>query len=145
MNHTSIKSRATLLTSLLVSVFLAGCASYDKLSQAECQSADWNAVGYDISSNGFKSDAIGNFKASCGEHGITPDETAFTEGYNQGLLSYCTKANGYELGKKNDKYRNICPDELEVEFKRGFSSGKMEYRQNESLKKQKFNRRIDFM
>ncbi len=145
---TTIKSLFTIkgasIVTIVISAALSGCATYDNLTQEECQSADWNAVGYDISMKGYKSSSIENFKKSCGEHGITPNETEFLSGYNNGLTRYCTTAHGYEIGKKNDKYRHICPDELEPEFKRGYNSGKMEYRQNESLKKQKFNRRVDF-
>lgn len=140
----TFKSILSLVGASALSFALSGCASYDKLSESECQTADWSAVGYDISLKGYKSSAIENFKESCGDHGISPDEVAFLEGYNKGLTSYCTTNHGYEIGKKNDKYRNICPDELEPDFRRGYNSGKMEYRQNESLKKQKFNRRVDF-
>lgn len=127
---------------VIFSVSVFGCANFNRVTQQECSQADWNAVGYDNSTSGYKRSAFEDFAEGCAAYGIQPNREAYFAGYEDGLKKYCTTPSGYAAGKVNDKYRNICPPELEDAFKKGYYAGKAEYRQNEALKKQKFNRRI---
>ncbi len=50
------------------------------------------------------------------------------KGYRSGrqdfLRRYCTRFNGYTVGRDGDSYTGICPDSMEVSFLAGFRRGK---------------------
>lgn len=67
---------------------------------------------------------IGSHQQACAEYGVTPDLTGYQQGYDQGILIFCTPSNGFAKGKSGSAYDGICPAEAEGKFLRGYRAGK---------------------
>ena len=102
-------------------LFLAGCAT---LNKNECLSADWQVIGYEDGSRGFESSRIQQHREACAKHSISPDLSAYQQGYQQGILEFCTERNGYQRGLSGYNYKGICPAGSESNFLRGYDVGK---------------------
>ena len=105
--------RRILATALLLA--LGGCASAS-MDQAECQTADWRAVGYEDGTKGYSASAFGQHRRACAEHGITAGFDAYLAGHGEGLAIFCRPQNGYRLGAGGKRYSGVCPANLEGAF-----------------------------
>jgi len=105
---------------MLFVFIMAGCSTMNK---EQCTSANWHAIGQKDAEEGKSTSNINEYSKQCAEHQITPNETQYSSGHKLGLISYCTKDNGFEQGKKGKKYAGICPVELETVFKSGYVIG----------------------
>lgn len=131
-------TRALLLT--LISFTLSGCAGmngisetfreltgYYSLSAEQCQTADWEMLGYEDGDSGKSLGLLGKHQESCGRFGIFIDQDAYHKGYEKGrdayIARYCTPDNGYQIGRKGKNYKNICPAELQVDFVQAYERG----------------------
>jgi hypothetical protein len=117
----SITFRLICSLCVLSSVVLSSCAS---LSKSECQTADWESVGYNDGSRGFESGRIQSHRDACIEHGMTPDATQYEAGRLRGLAQYCTTSNGLRAGKQGYGYNGVCPDEFADGFLNGYEHGR---------------------
>jgi hypothetical protein len=100
---------------------LSGCAN---MSQADCETADWNAIGYEDGVNGARDSMIGQHRKECSKHGVTPDLDEYLAGHAEGSKKYCTKTNGFFVGSKGSSYNRNCPDDLAQNFLIGWKDGK---------------------
>jgi hypothetical protein len=112
--------RLTVLLPVLV-LLMSACAS---LSEDECRYADWQTIGFQDGSRGYPADRIGSHRKACAEHGVMPDMAAYQQGRDQGLVHYCTAANGVKTGRSGHSYRGVCPAELQADFQIGYSLGR---------------------
>jgi len=103
---------------------LSGCAA---MNENECLTADWKTVGFENGTQGLHASNITRYRESCAKHGIAPNLPEYQAGYNQGLKSYCTKGNGFTLGKSGNHYRGVCPSGLEDDFLHGYQVGRTIY------------------
>ena len=101
---------------------LAGCAG-TTLSENQCKANDWYTVGYADGSSGFDASRLLRHDDACLGHGVTPDRTQYTAGWNAGIQQYCTPENGFDLGARGALYSRICPVDLENEFHAAYSNG----------------------
>lgn len=92
---------------------LAGCAS---MSPEECQVANWVEQGYADGRNGYTPTRITEHRKACAEVGVVPDGRRYRQGWDRGVLEYCTPANGVSTGRAGQAYRNVCPAHLEGPF-----------------------------
>jgi len=106
---------------LLLCLLLAGCAS---LSKNECLTGDWRTIGYEDGAEGQPRERIGAHQQACAEYGITPDFTIYQQGYDQGLILFCTPRQGFFKAKSGYVYTGICPAELEEGFLQGYDGGR---------------------
>lgn len=104
---------------------LGSCAT--TLSKNECLAMDWRTLGYEDGADGHPASRIGAHRKACGEHGVAPDFDAYQAGRAEGLLEFCTAANGYRVGSAGGQYAGVCPVEREGEFLRAFSEGQEAY------------------
>lgn len=111
-------------------VLLAGCAS---MSQDECLTADWYAIGYEDGASGQATTRIGSHREACAKHGITPDLRDYQDGHDEGLLSFCTAQSGFNRARAGYQYSGICPPSLEPEFMDGYIAGRQIYTVNSEL------------
>jgi len=111
-----------LITAIAALLFLAlsGCAT---MSKSECESADWQAVGYQDGSRGIHYSRIAKHRESCGKYQIVPDDNAYMLGWDEGIRRYCTADTGYRLGAAGKAYPNICPADVEAGFADGWQQG----------------------
>jgi hypothetical protein len=109
---------------MICMVVLAGCAT---LSEEECLTADWYSIGYEDGANGQATTRIGSHREACAKHGVTPDLRDYQDGYDEGLLIFCTARNGFNRARTGYEYNGICPPSLEPEFLDGYEAGRQIY------------------
>lgn len=108
-----------ILTALLA-VVLSGCA---KMDVAECQSADWRAIGYGDGVEGRGPSAFGALRKACAKHGFTADFASYRVGRDEGLVHFCRAPNAYRLGTRGYRYGGVCPARLEGAFLAAHAEG----------------------
>ena len=92
-----------ILTALLV---VSSCAT---LSENECRSGDWYAIGLKDGADGRKPDFILQHAKACNEFGIAPKAKPWREGRTEGLKRYCTVPNAYDVGSRGRRLSPVCP------------------------------------
>lgn len=91
--------------------------------RSDCQFADWKNWGREDAINGRSFKSFSRHASICQKFKFRIDKKSYQEGYNIGLESYCTKSNGYQVGKSGETYRKICPANKEEKFLLGFIEG----------------------
>lgn len=94
-------------------LFLTGCATMD---QGQCLAANWYDVGSEDGQNGRPKTSASNYASDCAEYGVTVDVQTYRNGWNVGIVSFCTANNGYRVGKNGIHYANSCPPNLKDKF-----------------------------
>ena len=105
----------------LLGLLLSGCASMDI---AECQTADWETIGYQDGADGRPSGDISRHRKACARHGVTPILASYIEGWTAGVERYCVPQNGFAAGSAGRSYAGVCPADVEEDFLIAFSDGK---------------------
>lgn len=103
---------------------LTGCAGMDK---SECVTADWRTIGFEDGANGKPETAISEYRQDCADHGVAPDLSAYQQGHREGSERFCTRRNGFIVGKRGGSYQNSCPANLEAVFLPAYRDGKELY------------------
>lgn len=99
---------------------LAGCAT---MSEDECASADWRAVGVRDGSRG-ETLVMGERRASaCARHGFAMHWEDYEAGRQEGLAVYCVPANGFALGDAGRSYDGVCRGHDEAAFLAAWEEG----------------------
>jgi hypothetical protein len=111
---TGLARRLTRLSALLVVLATSGCAT---LSDNQCHSDSWANVGF----------------RACEKYGIEPERTDYLAGHDEGLVQYCTRHNGFEVGRSNGTYEGVCATLNERAFLEGFNKGKALYEARSQL------------
>ena len=99
---------------------LCGCAV---MSEPECLTADWHAVGERDGRDGRPLAHFAKYYEACSQFGVYPDEDAYQDGRDLGLRVYCTEDGGYREGRIGTGYRGVCPVTLEPYFLSGYNAG----------------------
>ena len=105
----------------IIGLSLSGCASMDL---AECQTADWETIGYQDGAAGRPSEDISRHRKACAQHGVTPLLASYLDGWSDGVERYCVPQNGFNAGSAGRQYAGVCPAELEEDFLIAYSDGK---------------------
>ncbi len=111
----------SILASMLL-LALAGCASKG-MDEAQCQTADWRAIGYEDGAKGYSADSFGRHRKACAEFGITAKFDDYLAGHGEGLTGYCRPANGYNIGLSGKRYSGLCPASQEPAFVAAHADG----------------------
>jgi hypothetical protein len=116
-------SKLNLIIILVIGAFvLNACAT---LSKEECLAADWRVIGQNDGSNGFApQDRFAGHVKACSKIGVTPDQTLWNQGYQLGLVRYCTPSNGLNVGEAGKPYANVCPLDKAPKFIQAYGLGK---------------------
>lgn len=118
---------------LVSSIFLI--ASCTTMSRRECETADWNKVGYRDALAGWRAtDAFKRRSNDCSEHGTKANKDEYASGYVAGLKIFCTYESGIEFGHSGASYRDQCPKQLETEFLKGYRLGMAEHERDQFKK-----------
>ncbi|MBD3618513.1 MAG: DUF2799 domain-containing protein [Chromatiales bacterium] len=110
-----------LLGGLLALAQLAGCAT---LNEAECRSADWQAIGYEDGVAGRPATRLAAHRKACAKHDVQPDLAAYTAGRDAGLQRYCQPHSGYWAGLEGAAYHGVCPAPLRDAFLPAYAYGR---------------------
>lgn len=119
-----MKKIALLISSLLISLLLNGCAS---MSKEECLNADWKMVGLEDGMKGNPESTIGTYRKDCAKIRVVPNLELYQQGHREGARKYCTQAKGYEVGKSGGAYYHVCPADLEPRFLTAYKHGQELY------------------
>ncbi|MBT8136609.1 MAG: DUF2799 domain-containing protein [Gammaproteobacteria bacterium] len=111
-----------MLCTIATAGLLTGCAT--TMTQSECLSADWYAVGLEDGARGQSMARLGTHRKQCAEFGVSPDVQAYQQGRLEGLDYFCTLSNGLEVGKAGRNYAGACPTGMEHYFMTGFRLGR---------------------
>ena len=118
-----MKLRAILL--LLGCLVLGSCQT---MSKEECAVADWRVIGEQDGAAGHNpQDRFARHVKACSRAGVAADQTAWYQGYQQGLPRYCTPLNGLSVGTQGQSYANVCPPNLDAGFREGYDIGRQHY------------------
>jgi len=117
---TNIFRRFILLVATMALLATApGCS----VSEKTCLQNDWQSLGYQHGKGGKSSDALNRYVKDCAEHGVTPDSSAYSAGFDVGIAEYCTAENGSKVGNNVKEYSGACPANLEKTFLKSYISG----------------------
>lgn len=104
---------------------LAGCAT---ISQEECVAADWMVIGEADGAMGYApQERFAGHTKACNKIGIVPDQTLWNQGYQKGLIRYCTPQNGLSVGEAGKSYANVCPLNSAGRFQHAYDLGRKSY------------------
>jgi uncharacterized protein DUF2799 len=119
-----VKHHVPGLVLLAAALALNGCVS---MNMDECLTADWTTVGYQDGAKGRTSDSVSRHRKACSKYGVTPDLIAYLEGWDDGVVRYCTPYNGFNSGSRGESYAGVCPSDLEEAFVAAHSDGRRLY------------------
>lgn len=85
---------------------LSACAT---LSESECRSGNWDAIGRADGAEGRQEDFILQHAKACNEFGIRPNKTEWLRGRDEGLPLYCTPAKAFDEGRRGQLLSPVCP------------------------------------
>ncbi|MDC9810135.1 MULTISPECIES: DUF2799 domain-containing protein [Rhizobium] len=112
-------------------LFLVSC---NTLSKEECVAADWRVIGESDGAAGYEpQQRFAAHAKSCERVKIVPDQTIWFQGYQTGLVRYCTPLSGLAHGQAGSGYANVCPPEAASGFLRGFNLGSKQHGLQERL------------
>lgn len=92
---------------------LSGCAT---MSAEECEYSDWYTIGFEDGSRGLTSDAVAGRRKACAGHGFGIDFADYQNGRTAGLEEFCRPQRGFDVGSAGQRYRGVCPTDLESAF-----------------------------
>lgn len=119
--------RATLLTTLIISIggiALSGCAS---ISESECITGSWSDIGYKDGVRGKTRGKLADYSNICSKYGITPDRQAYLTSFEQGVTTYCTYERGYARGENGSSFNQVCAEKPNSGFADGYDAGRALY------------------
>lgn len=101
------------LMALGIAALLTGCAA---MSEQECRTANWGEQGMRDALNGYPRSRLADLHEACAEAGVKPLDALYWNGWNTGIVRFCTPENGERWGRDGRSYRNTCPPEIEAGF-----------------------------
>ncbi len=116
---------------VFATVLLSGCQG---MNAEQCALADWHAMGFKDGSAGLAQSRLVKHQKVCANHGVAADSARYREGWQEGVLRYCTPHNGYAQGKAGASYGNVCPDNLAHGFLDAYADGRRVYTVGQELK-----------
>ena len=115
-------SKTILFTTL--ALFLVACGK-QVMTTAECEQADWYAIGKRDASAGASYERIGEYATVCKSVKVVPNKDEYVRGYKEGADIYCTHDNGYQRGKQGGQPFEMC--ERGSDYNVGYNKGIKEY------------------
>ena len=105
-------------------LMLSGCATTQSLTPQQCQTSNWQEVGYADGLRGRSGAHFVQYTNTCANIiGAMPNRILWEQGRQQGLKNYCTELNAYKLGREGYDWQPVCPlagiDKLEEAYSQG--------------------------
>lgn len=70
------------------------------MSESECRVADWGRVGLADASKGESESRLAAYTEDCGKIGVVPNAQAYRQGWDAGIVRFCTATNGWREGQQ---------------------------------------------
>jgi hypothetical protein len=117
---------------LLIALALSGCES---MSESQCKVADWGRVGFADAANGVAENRLADYTKDCGKIGIVPNALAYRQGWDAGIVRFCTAANGWREGTQGHLEKEaVCRGQAGYErFAHYLQVGSLVHRTTEHL------------
>lgn len=109
------------LIAAAIVALLSGCAG--GMTEADCQAADWSAVGFADGRSGASARLADKRLNDCAGGGYAVDRASYAAGRSEGLKAYCTAAGGFDAGRLGQEYSEVCPASLEADFLTAYEEG----------------------
>ena len=116
-----------IILSLLL-LLLGACTSLRKPAAVKCQEADWYELGRRDGANGEKPKSLEGVKAICADSQQVSLYDLYNNGYFSGLTEFCSLETAFELGRTGQNLAQICPADVQVNFKKRYSQGRQYHR-----------------
>ena len=128
VNKLMSKSSMTLTLMGAALLSLSGCATTQSLTPQQCQSSNWQELGYADGLRGRSGAYFGQYTNQCASViGAAPNRIQWEQGRQQGLKSYCTELNTYKLGREGYDWQPACPLEGIDKLEEAYSQGRYYY------------------
>ncbi len=105
----------------LLPALTLGCAV---LTEEQCQSGDWEAIGMFDGQNGRMPAYLERHEDTCRKYGITPDLEEWERGRQRGLTLYCTPTKAYEEGRRGASLTPVCPETARAQMQPAYLHGR---------------------
>lgn len=102
-------------------ILLSACAT---LNEDQCKATSWSDLGFTDGARGSSSAYVSQHQSACTKFGISVDTAQWQSGWERGIRTFCTPANGVAKGKSGALNNNVCPADLAVNFNEGHRVGK---------------------
>lgn len=128
-----MKNQMLFCTVALTIFSLTGCATTPKptLTTTQCQSANWQAIGYQDGLLGRSADFIQKHREACGSLPVV--KTEWQQGREAGLQKYCTPLRAYQLGREGFAFNNVCPPDMTLDLLKSHDEGYAHYQRERAL------------
>lgn len=113
---------------IALALLLAGCAT---LNEQECRRKPAAELGRQDGRAGYGLWRLDKHVEACARFGLGIDRQAYRAARELGLREYCTPDNGELVGRRGERYENVCPADLEGPFLKRYYPAYMEYRQDD--------------
>lgn len=111
-----------MLVVLAIGLAASACQS---VSEEQCQSADWQQVGYGDGLQGAPIEQLEVHREACVRHGVAPQREQYLRGREQGLVLYCEPDSGFHRGREGMAYFGVCSSAQEAEFLHAYRQGRL--------------------
>jgi len=123
---------------IVIGIYLlmqSGCSSAPKT--AACTPTDWYEFGRSRAIAGEPLMTSG--LKSCNQDELShSDSELLTNGYNYGLVEFCSLSGGLEAGRRGRPDRKVCPENLAPGFSQGYAVGQQIFKlslENQNIEK----------
>ena len=101
--------------------------SCETISEEQCYSVNWADKGYQDGTNGRSRSTLNDYIDSCRQFGTDVNRRAYLDGYESGLVHYCTYDKGFSTGENGDVYNAVCSGPNAANFRRGYEDGHAQF------------------
>ena len=111
-----------LLTIVSLACLMSACGANVR-EDFGCGDRDWGKFGTETAMAGKSVRMIDTYREQCvsGFSQVNLDD--YLDSYSRALINYCTYDNGYAHGSNDKKSSNICPQEIEKLYVKGYEDG----------------------
>ncbi len=124
--------RLILTSTMILGAFaLTSCAT---ISEDECLAGSWQEIGFRDGENGKSRSKLADYAKTCVKYNVTPDRQSYFEGYEQGLLRYCTYDKGFSNGEAGNSANAECQSVPDNGYFAGYDEGRVIWAMNQEYR-----------
>jgi hypothetical protein len=113
--------------SAMLILSIVGCMTPRTLQTTpdfSCRNLDWYETGRSTGNTGSTLSKLDSWKERCNSTPHPVNDDLFVNGYEAGLVEYCSATVGFEAGRNGLAYEDVCPKYLEMKFLTHYELGR---------------------